>query len=357
MAADQDDVLPKTPARTPAPTDAAGGPPNNFTSHSSTGEARHSARAFDDSPPATHAQPGVEYDADRVCWLPDLDIDVSPSGIAAPAASPPSSFEPLPFAMVDLVVADPGCASHDVVAYKRVWPTPRPSSGTGGLGAAEGATAPATPADVRNGSFESRVLDDLEKIKRAVSAECRPRNTKKSSSRSRSTKPRRKKITLKEAEAKLQAKENEILVRLRQERRTESEIDRTLKDDLYSLSAADLTTECGCAPSVAKTFSRTARYKRWKPHRKRGNAARLDPDSPAVSHTSRGGSLTKSRRTRNDGFTAANGLRVGRPAKLETLDPQAKREIEADPESADWWSKNAEKLEDPSDSEEAMDNR
>jgi hypothetical protein len=168
-------------------------------------------------------------------------------------------------------------------------------------------------------------------------------------------KRRKQEVTQEEAAEKLRAKENAIIVRMTKARRTEGETEQELIEKLYSLYDYEHATACGYTKHAAKTFQRTGEYKSWARYRKRGNAARLDPNNAASELNSNGGQSSKSGATRNDEFAAKNGLRIGREAKLQPLDAQARQAIENDQEAKAWYAQNGSKLDELIDAEESTD--
>lgn len=169
-------------------------------------------------------------------------------------------------------------------------------------------------------------------------------------------KKRCKEITVKEASEKLRAKVNAITVQMGRAGRTDGEIERELIEKIYSLYHYQLAEMCGYTEKAAKTFYRTPEYTNWALHRKRGNAARFDPASPAAESTSKGGRSSKSGKSRNAEFAGANGLNVRRRGKLPGLDAEAQRAIAEDPNASKWFQENAAALAEPPDSEEFADN-
>jgi hypothetical protein len=166
---------------------------------------------------------------------------------------------------------------------------------------------------------------------------------------------RRKEVTKKEAGEKMRARENAIIVRMTKAGRTEGEIEEELIAKVYSLYDYDHATACGYTEKAAKTFRRTDEYKRWAPHRKRGNAARLDPNNAASELNGNGGESSKSGATRNNEFAAKNGLGIGRQGRLQPLDAAARQAIENDPEAKAWYAQNGSKLDELADAEESAD--
>lgn len=166
---------------------------------------------------------------------------------------------------------------------------------------------------------------------------------------------RRREVTKKEASEKLRAKVNAIIVRMTKAGRTEGEIEEELIAKVYSLYDYEHATACGYTEKAAKTFRRTDEYKRWAPHRKRGNAARLDPNNAASELNGNGGESSKSGATRNNEFAAKNGLGIGREGKLQPLDAAARQAIENDPDAKAWYAQHGRKLDELTDAEESMD--
>jgi|688.fasta_scaffold156465_5 hypothetical protein len=190
---------------------------------------------------------------------------------------------------------------------------------------------------------------------RARKTEAKGQLSKEPSANAGRGRRRRKFVTVKEAGEKLRAKVNAIIVRMTKAGRTGREIEQELIEKVYRVNAEQLATECGYSERAAKTFRRTPEYKSWATYRRRGNANRLDPSSPAVDFTSAGGRSSKSGMNRNTDFAAANELSIGNTRKLPGLDAAARQQIAEDPEAAEWYRQNSAKLDEPPDSEEFVD--
>lgn len=219
---------------------------------------------------------------------------------------------------------------------------------------------PAAPADgndrrdslARPQGNKSRLWGDNRVGGHRTSASCQKRSL---GGKAKGGNKRRREVTKKEAGEKLRAKVNAIIVRMTKAGRTEGEIEQELIKKVYSLYDYEHATACGYTEKAAKTFRRTDEYKRWALHRKRGNAARLDPNNAASELNGNGGDSSKSGATRNNEFAAKNGLGIGREGKLQPLDAAARQAIENDPEAKAWYAQNGSKLDELADAEESAD--
>ena len=141
---------------------------------------------------------------------------------------------------------------------------------------------------------------------------------------------------------------------------SEEEIRRELYEQVFCRSfeqlAVILNDRYDYPLAGAKTISRTSDYKSWAPHRQRGNARRLDGDSPAVADTAKGGESSRSGRSRDKQFADAHSLRPARFGKLHGFDKEAQRKIAEDPKSRRWLEENGAALEEPRSEEAAVDN-
>lgn len=181
------------------------------------------------------------------------------------------------------------------------------------------------------------------------------RPTGKPDSKAVRGKKRLKEVTRKEAGEKVRARVNAIMVRMSKKGHTEGEIERELIEKVYRLYDYEHAKVCGYSEKAAKTFSRIPEYGDWARYRVRGNAAKLDPASPAVEFTSAGGKSSKSGKDRNVEFVGKNKLGIGQTRKMPELDAEARQKIADDPEASEWYERNRAKLEEPPGSEEFVD--
>lgn len=171
-----------------------------------------------------------------------------------------------------------------------------------------------------------------------------------------------KKADIKLASRRLQQLQQEVINNLKAAIKDvgEQEIRRELYEKVFRHSFDDLAgilhDRYDYPLAGGKTISRTREYKSWAPHRQRGNAARLDVNSPAVADTAKGGESSRSGRSRDKQFADAHGLRPTRFGKVHAFDGEALREIAADPDSRRWCEENASILGGLTDSEEGADN-
>jgi len=229
-----------------------------------------------------------------------------------------------------------------------------------GLGGEALVAWPAAPADangrgdshLRRRGTKSRLWGGDDAGGYQTAAVCQKRS---GGGKARRGNKRRKEVTKKEAGEKIRARVNAIIVQMTRAGRTEGEIKQELIATVYRLYDYEHATACGYSEKAAKTFRRTDEYKKFAPHRKRGNAARMDPNNAASELNGKGGEASKSGATRNNEFAAKNGLSIGREVKLQPLDAAARRAIENDPEAPAWYAPNGSKLDELADAEESAD--
>jgi len=172
-----------------------------------------------------------------------------------------------------------------------------------------------------------------------------------------------KKADIKLASRRLKQLQKEIINELKSTRRDvgDAEVQRELLENIFRRSRKELTAilheRYGYPLNGDKTLSRTPEFISWKQYRSRGNAHRLDPENHAIKGTACGGVSSRSGRSREKEYADANDLRVTRFGKIRDLDPEAERQIAADPDARRWLEENASLLDEPTDSQETLDNR
>ena len=194
MTADPGDVLPETPALMPSPAKVA----------------RYSSHGADDSLAAEQATRKAVEGAGEVAWFPDFDsaiyvrppappplvIKPSPAAdgwaaevisfvfldlgvVKVPTSmaekykwetSPPSNLESIKFAEDDQSIGHSHFTPRELPAYGEPWPTETSSVEWPGLTEAIFVTEIETRAYEQNESFAARVLNELDEIKRSMSA-------------------------------------------------------------------------------------------------------------------------------------------------------------------------------------------